>query len=123
MMMCAPGAAVRLPRRPLLMTCVTSLHVVHLFPIWGSKIPLSPSWLLRSFRCATRIASAGVKRVTVIPMVRANIESQCNLIAKGGAKKEEVVEHTLKLFCAKLRCDEFCSSPGELSEARLRLYG
>jgi len=22
-----------------------------------------------------------------------------------------------------LRCDEFCSSPGELSEARLRLYG
>ena len=23
----------------------------------------------------------------------------------------------------QLRCDEFCSSPGELSEARLRLYG
>ena len=26
-------------------------------------------------------------------------------------------------FCAELRCDEFCSSPDELSEARLRLYG
>ena len=24
---------------------------------------------------------------------------------------------------SRLRCDEFCSSPGELSEARLRLYG
>ena len=37
----------------------------------------------------------------VIPKVRADIESQCNLIAKGHAKKDEVVEHTLKLFCAK----------------------
>jgi DNA topoisomerase-3 len=37
----------------------------------------------------------------VIPKVRATIESQCSLIAQGKAKKEEVVDHTLKLFCAK----------------------
>ena len=33
--------------------------------------------------------------------MRADIEGQCTLIAKGKAKKEEVVAHTLNLFLAK----------------------
>ena len=49
-----------------------------------------------------------------VRQVMNKIHRNVGLHRRAGA--EEVV-------IVRLRCDEFCSSPGELSEARLRLYG
>ena len=37
----------------------------------------------------------------VLPTVRSNIEKECTLIAKGKARKEDVVEHALDVFKEK----------------------
>jgi DNA topoisomerase-3 len=44
----------------------------------------------------------------ILPRIRATIESQCNLIASGTEKKEDVVAHSLKHFALKFQY--FCAN-------------